>query len=186
MALLSCASVEVLQVENEYGSIGIEREGLEGIRFYRPALHVWLVYSTPSEQVDLVETTKTRKIGDTVETTRDVRTSHRGLAARFVMLPDYTQEYVIRSSSGMGSASASVMLADGWNLTAFSDQSDSQVDELVTSLGRPVASIGPALKGGFEVDDDQFEGPGLYRIHVGTAGKISLGERVIDLGPKHP
>ncbi|HZO08642.1 MAG TPA: hypothetical protein VFC77_04645, partial [Myxococcota bacterium] len=51
-----------------------------------------------------------------------------------VWLPDASQEYAIRVRSGLGTATASATLANGWNLVAFGGSQDSRIPETIEAL----------------------------------------------------
>jgi hypothetical protein len=55
----SCSNLKVVQIENEYGSVGKKVDAnASGIRFYRPALHVWILPDNPAENIG----TKTEEV----------------------------------------------------------------------------------------------------------------------------
>lgn len=193
LTLLSgCASVHVYPVANDYGSRGRTLSDDEaGLRFFRPAPHVWITRVAPSDKVNVEQTTVTEnefetsagerppavRKATTISTTGS--TAEVGYQAQLVMLPDYTQEYAIQWKSGLGSASTSATLQEGWNLTALTVNSDSQIDEMITSVATPVATVAAAAAG-IEADPE-FQGPGLYRLRAEPDGTLRLGELVMAL-----
>jgi len=70
-----------------------------------------------------------------------------------VWLPDESQEYAISVRSGLGTATASATLANGWNLVAFGEARDSRVPETIEALtgalaaGAAAAAPAPGPKG---------------------------------------
>jgi hypothetical protein len=89
------------------------------------------------------------------------------------VLPDFSQEYVIKWRAGAGSVNTQFELTDGWNLTGFNSTADSQLDEAITN----VLSSNPANR----LEPAGFKGAGLYRLKVDGDGNISLGELVLPL-----
>ena len=70
-----------------------------------------------------------------------------------VWLPDESQEYAISVRSGLGTATASATLANGWNLVAFGEARDSRIPETIEALsgalaaGSAAAAPAPGPKG---------------------------------------
>jgi hypothetical protein len=203
LATTGCASVTVTPINNQTGSIGKQLKATDsGVRFYRPALHIWITESAPPEKVNVVtqtdetttpntqdsehkntqtnqgtasEDTTTTRSGNSVKSTRVLTAStiNKVYTATFMMLPDYSQEYIIQWKPGIGSVTPSFTLADGWNLTGFASTIDSKLSEFVTSLA---AAGGAGLS-----TNAAFKGPGLYRMKIDSSGKISLGEMILSL-----
>lgn len=159
--LCGCASVRVYPVKNDHGSVGKElRADDSGVRFYRPALYVWITKAPVSETKG--------KGADAAEAP---------YSGKVVVLPDFRQEYVVQWKSGTGSVNPNFTLTDGWNLTAFNSSADSKLSEMVGSLG----TLAAAFVGEFTREDDVA---GLYRLNVDKEGNLSLGDRVLSLPPK--
>ena len=67
--------------------------------------------------------------------------NERGLCQDSVVwLPDESQEYAITVRSGLGTATASATLANGWNLVAFGGASDSRIPETIEALTGALAT----------------------------------------------
>ncbi len=198
---LACASVTVKQVQNSTGSTGLTlTSDSSGVRFYRPKPHVWITRAVPPDKVNVEsKQTKTTEAtpgsmtkttehpgppkevlkensDGTIETTEGYVKSSMGTTyeAKIVFLPDYSQEFVVQWKSGLGSASPSFTLTDGWNLTAFDSTVDSKAAELVTSVGTVAAA-------GLLAGSTNFQGPGLYQLDEDASGKLELGELVLPL-----
>ena len=193
-----CASVTVSQVKNNYGSTGANYE--KGVRFYRPALHIWILPADPLEKVNTVSTsqteTMTTKKGEgvapkddanhssTENTTQTVGTqivsTAKGWKTQLVMLPDFSQEYVIDWSSGAGNITANFTLTDGWNLTGFNSSSDSKTTEKAAAALAAIATIVAAAAAALE-ESPEWKGPGLYRLDPQPDGTLKLGKRILAL-----
>jgi hypothetical protein len=95
------------------------------------------------------------------------------LNASVISLPDRTQEYVLRSTIGIGAVEMSATLEGGWNLTALGANIDSKVPETINAItaaaqATRAASLQPSplpLK------------LGLYQI-IFTAGKVSSLKKI--------
>jgi hypothetical protein len=202
LGLCACASVTVRPVKNGEGSKGVDLDAKEsGVRFYRPALHVWLTRAAPSDKVGVVTTeegvtledsheskppsppnTATQKNAKTNKTTSIRSTQGESIVAQFVMLPDLTQEYIVQWNAGIGSVNPNFSLADGWNLTSFNSTVDSKANEHLTAaaaVGTAIASFGAAGAGAF-TNDPNYKGPGLYKMEFST-GHYSLGAQILAL-----
>lgn len=57
-----------------------------------------------------------------------------------VWLPDESQQYAISVRSGLGTASASATLANGWNLVSFGEARDSRIPETIEALSGTLAT----------------------------------------------
>lgn len=56
LIFLGCGSIKVIPVKNDFGSSGkVLNEKEAGVRFYRPSLHVWISYETPSDKINFEE-----------------------------------------------------------------------------------------------------------------------------------
>ncbi len=181
----SCATVDVYPVANEYGSKG-KNVGADasGIRFFRPAPHVWLTKAPASDKVNTAQTvTKDSSVaGKETTSTATVSTATDGYSATVVMLPDYSKEYIVQWSAGMGSVTPNLTLAEGWNLTAFNSTVNSTGATLLDStIGKTITAIGTVAAAGALTSDQDFKGPGLYRLAIDSKGLYSLGEMVLPL-----
>jgi hypothetical protein len=186
-AISGCASVSVKRVTNDYGSAGIELGADDGgVRFFRPALHVWITSNPPSDKINVAvdeksstttqgKDTLTKKSTATLPAT--VVTSY---SASLVMLPDYSQEYVIQWKAGSGAVKPQFALADGWNLTSFTSDIDSKTAENIGAISGAITSVAGAAAGAL-VNHPNFRGPGLYRLEISKTGRYSLGEQVLGL-----
>ena len=186
---LGCAQIIVRQVKNESGSVGMEIKPGEtsGVRFFRPALHVWITVAAPSEKVNIAtqvkgtteEKTDVSKIKTTsTDTTTSVVpiTPNPSYSAKFETLPDYSQEYIIQWQAGFGSVKPAFDLDGGWNLTKFASEVDSKTAENLTAVSSLVTSAAGALTA-----DPNFSGAGLYKMKVDSEGRWSLGQKVLSL-----
>ncbi len=73
------------------------------------------------------------------------------LEASIIYLSDYTQAIYARPRSGFGSSNLSLSLSNG-QLTAFGQQTDTKLPELVTSLSGLITARGTAEKASAEAD----------------------------------
>ena len=82
------------------------------------------------------------------------------LQTSVISLPNKTQEYVLRSTVGVGAAEMSATLEGGWNLTQVGTKIDSKVPETITALTGALQAAGGigVLRTSLLLD------PGLYRI----------------------
>jgi len=135
-AIPGCANVFVRPIANEHGSPGKEgSETSRGVRFYRPAPHLLL-------------TREVVRVGGAESVPVD--------KATIVLLPDYSQEFVIQWRPGFGNVAPKFTLQDGWNLTSFDSRVESEGAAAlggVADLLRAVPMVGPARGAG---------APGLY------------------------
>ncbi len=176
--LSACASVSVTQIENAKGSTGIEvKNDTSGVRFYRPAPYLWITQADPPKDVN-VETFREelRETGSEIitETTSVRPLGGPRYTAQIVMLPDYSQEYIVQWKAGIGSVKPSVSLADGWNLSSFGAEVDSKVSDTIGA----VASLGGTVADAVDFMGQDFK-PGLYRIEINDGdGTLTLGDPV--------
>ena len=129
-----CASVQVVPVQNETGSEGRVLGHEAGVRFYRPALYVWITASP-------------RKKGDPVE-----------YEAKIVVLPDFSEEYAIQWKTGLGSVNPRFELTDGWN------PGPHHIRSMAEALGRrpPASRYSPDMsKHAYQGTDDNI--PDYYK-----------------------
>ena len=151
----ACASLRVIPVQNEFGSRGKPLAPDEaGVRFYRPALYVWITAPPPEKEGEPVE-----------------------YSAKIVTLPDYSQEYAIQWRTRLGSVSPSFRLADGWNLTEFNSKADARAPDLIRAVTDAVVDLG-SFVGGRKA---AVLTPGLYRLQADERGILTLGPRVFGL-----
>ncbi len=148
-----CAGVQVVPVQNETGSEGRVVGDEAGVRFYRPALYVWITAPPPEK-------------GERV-----------AYEAKIVVLPDFSKEYAIRWRTGLGSVNPRFELTDGWNLTAFNSRADSAAATVIREATGTVVELGSAIGGR---QGERLE-PGLYRLEVDGNGDLSLGKRAFGL-----
>ena len=58
--MAGCASIKVYPIQNDYGSTGRPHDDHdEGVRFYRPAPHVWITKVAPPDEVNIITRTDT-------------------------------------------------------------------------------------------------------------------------------
>ena len=130
----------------------------DGIRFYRPAPYI-LVSPTLDEK------------GNIVGTEMSIR-----------YLPDYRQEYVVRSWTFIGSVTMKPGLTDGWNLVALESSVDPKFAETVTALVG-AAKLGMPMTPQGVQPPSTAPVPGLYKLILPTKenefprieGPISFG-----------
>jgi len=129
------------------------RERDRGIRYYRPKPYLLItpfrdgknVQSLPSEYVSI-----------------DLQ-----------YLPDFSEEYSLHITTGLGQAKINVTLDDGWNLTKIDQDLDSNFDDNVAAVADAIAKFVPT---GSNSTPKEF---------VVQATNIPLGyyESVINIGP---
>jgi hypothetical protein len=181
VTITGCASVTVQPVANSFGSKGATLKADEtGVRFYRPALYVWITRTQPSDKVNV--TTVQDKKGDRTTTSTTSLDTEPGYSATVVVLPDLSQEYIIQWNAGMGSVNPHFELSDGWNLKAFDSKVETKTAENITAVTGTITSIGKLAAGGLLAKSSDFKGAGLYRVKVAPGtGALSLGELVLGL-----
>lgn len=186
---VGCARVKVLPVANSYGSVGKTLSGDDsGIRFYRPAPHVWITSAAPPDKVNLVVDEKVEKdttkkgMETTTTTTATVSTAGKGYTARLVMLPDYSQEYIVQWKAGIGNVTPKFTLSEGWNLTSFDSRVESRFAETLKESVGAITNLAPLAAGGLlTAPGSTFQGAGLYRLEVDARGRLALGDLVMGL-----
>ncbi|MEM8680875.1 MAG: hypothetical protein AAGF97_16115 [Planctomycetota bacterium] len=103
-----------------------------GIRYYRPKPYLLLTPVESQVRVHGRELTEVTTTGEYVQLQLDY-------------LPDFSEEYAITITPGLGTAEVGITLEDGWNLTQISQDLDSQTDEnveAISDLVDAVASVG--------------------------------------------
>lgn len=119
-ALSGCANVFVRPIANEHGSPGKKgSESARGVRFYRPAPYLLL-------------TREVVRVGGDEAVPVD--------KATIVLLPDYSQEFVIQWWPGFGNVAPKFTLEDGWNLTSFDSRVESEGAAALASLADLLAA----------------------------------------------
>ena len=113
-----------------------------GIRYYRPAPYLLVTRSADAE-------------------------TKGALQLNILYLPDKSQEYAIRTTSGLGSVTADVTLEHGWNLIGINRTIDSKIPETITSLGSLMSALPLVTKAIGQTLD-----PGLYKIIFDEKGDI--------------
>lgn len=165
--LTGCGSVKVMRIQNDFSTVGVKIKGskdeYEGVRFYRPAPHVWITCIPPSDKVNIITETEGPEKAPTKQTIRTL--SGKSYAATLVMLPDFSQEYIIKWKSGFfGSVQPNFALSDGWNLNSFNSVINSGVTAALSA--GVIAPISTTFSFG-ELKEDKtsnFKGAGLYRL----------------------
>ncbi len=116
----------------------------DGLRFYRPDLYL------------LVTKDKEENLQTTV-----------------ISLPNKNEEYVLRTTAGIGAVEMSAKLEGGWNLTEIGSKIDSKVPETITALTGVAQAAGgiAALRSSLPLK------PGLYRIEF-DGGKVNKLKRI--------
>lgn len=103
----------------------------DGLRFYRPDLYLLVTMDKDS-----------------------------ALQTSVISLPNRSQEYVLRTTAGLGATSLSATLEGGWNLTELGSTVDTKVPETITALaGAPILTAFRNVEG-----EQQSLKPGLYRF----------------------
>lgn len=176
-----CANVTVKPVANSFGSKGVALEANEaGVRFYRPTPYVWITRTQPSDKVNVV-TVEEKKGEKTTKSTVSLDTEP-GYSATIVVLPDFSQEYIIQWNAGIGSVNPHFELSDGWNLKAFDSKVETKTAENIQAVTGTITSLGKLAAGGLLAKSTEFKGAGLYRLKMAPGtGTLSLGELVLGL-----
>lgn len=91
-----------------------------GVRFYRPKPYLLIKQA--------VDTSGNEKPGF--------------VTLEMVTMPDFSEEYSIHVSSGLGTNNTSITLDDGWKLSKLDVDIDSQFDENVKAISDLVGSVG--------------------------------------------
>ena len=87
----------------------------------------------------------------------------KDLEYKTLVLPNMTEEYVVRVRPGIGAVKTSVNLTDGWNLSSVGAEVDSKVPETITALTGVAGMIMKAAVGGEPAEKPALK-PGLYKI----------------------
>ncbi len=171
IVFLGCAVVKVYPIKNTTGSSGRDvKENEPGVRFYRPALHVWITAAAPPDKVNTEKVTT----GAPPKTTETITSLlPKAFTAQLVMLPDLSKEFIVQWRAGIGTARPKVTLSDGWNLTNIEAETQQKVVEAVTSLGGLFTEL--------VAKDPNFKGAGLYRMEFVKDKGWKLGEQVMSL-----
>ncbi|MEM0924948.1 MAG: hypothetical protein AAGJ83_02830 [Planctomycetota bacterium] len=135
-----------------------------GIRYYRPKPYLRIEPAGESVTEGRV----------TTETPSD-----EFVAIALEYLPDFSEEYAIEVTPGLGTADVEIGLSDGWNLTSINQDLDSQFDENVTAiadLARAAAGFVPTSGDG---EKSRAAGasppPGSQQKFVVSATNVPLG-----------
>ena len=138
-----------------------------GIRYYRPKPYLKI---TPFDQV----------------TTLSDESSVTGLSDEMVKLeleylPDFTEEYSLEVTPGLGTADVQITLDKGWNLTQLNQDLDSKFDENLTAVTGLLSALAPsgvvAAPGGRQTSlDESKDGPvpSAYKSVV-RASNVPIG-----------
>lgn len=110
-----------------------------------------------------------------------------------VYMPDFTEEYSIHIRSGLGINHTSFKLQDGWNLTEFDVNIDSQFNENVSAIADLMRSIPQSPAGGGAPGSMTVRATnvpmGLYEAVVSRGGdgkKRLYGFRYVGFMPYEP
>lgn len=90
-----------------------------GVRYYRPKPYLLV---TPAGEGE--------------------KTSDRFVQLKLEYLPDFSEEYSISVTPGLGTAEVDFTLEDGWRLTSLNQKLDSQFDENVGAIADLVGAVG--------------------------------------------
>ncbi|WP_417375654.1 hypothetical protein [Gimesia maris] len=131
----------------------------KGIRYYRPKPYL-LVEPAGSETTNTDKKTSTKTPSDEY------------VSISMEYMPDFSEEYSINVSPGLGSAKVNVALTDGWNLTSLNQELDSQFDENV----KAVAELTKAASGFIQTGGSPTKGPaGSTRKWVVKSTNVPIG-----------
>ncbi len=135
----------------------------QGVRYYRPKPYL------------LVEPSGTTVTDSKKNVT--LSPSDEFVSIRLEYLPDFSEEYAINVSPGLGDADVKITLEDGWNLTSLNQDLDSQFDENVTAISDLAkAAAGFVPSGGPENRSGDRGGPlGSSRKFVVPATNVPIG-----------
>ena len=147
ITLTGCPRVKVNRLTNHDDTTA------EGIRFYRPIPYL-AVSHTESEPGK----------------SEDMKTNFS-----IVWLPDMSQEYTIRASSGLGTVSYKPTLENGWKLTGLDVNLESKATDILTV----VASLVPKPTGRATTPGGKELSPGMYRF-------IFMNGQIIGVDWEHP
>lgn len=121
----------------------------KGIRFYRPKPYIFIGPAPPT-------TSSSSKNEPDGQTSAGGRHSGDRLAAwtaatdpapamsvviRLEYLPDYSEEYSIRVTPGLGQSELNVSLQNGWNLTSVDAKTDQRYAEILGSLAQLLSAV---------------------------------------------
>lgn len=105
-----------------------------GVRYYRPKPYL-LVSAADTEQV-----TKLDDKGKPSEITS--KATDQFVTLQLQYLPDFSEEYAITVTPGIGTAEVELKLENGWNLTSINQTLDSKLPENIESVSKLVSAIG--------------------------------------------
>lgn len=100
-----------------------------GVRYYRPKPYLLV---TPSGETKLDDKGKPSSVSP----------SDQFVSIEVRYLPDFSEEYSINVTPGLGSANVKIELADGWNLTSLNQELDTQFDENVKAIAELTKAAG--------------------------------------------
>jgi hypothetical protein len=104
-------------------------DGDEGIRYYRPKPYLFLAPSGSTKLDDKGKPT-------------EVSPSDQFVSIELRYLPDFTEEYSINVTPGLGTATVNIGLQDGWNLTSINQTLDSNFDDNVKAVAELTKAVG--------------------------------------------
>lgn len=128
-----------------------------GVRYYRPKPYLLI---TPA-----VETAGS---GEAAVSTP----SDKYVTLELKYLPDFSEEYSINVSPGLGVANVEISLEEGWNLTGINQQLDSKFSENLQAVGSLIGAVAP--KGLIGTADEGETPPGTVK-QVVAARNIPIG-----------
>lgn len=182
LIFLGCGSIKVIPVKNDFGSSGkVLNEKEAGVRFYRPSLHVWISYETPSDKINFEEQSES---ADKVTKKKVISTAIKSYKATFVMLPDFAQEYIIKWRPGIfGSVTPKFTLYEGWNLSGFESTINTGMTAAFTASLQEIATAPISGLGFGPIEKEPtFKGAGIYRMEFDKETKNwKLGPLVFKL-----
>ena len=103
----------------------------KGIRYYRPK---------PYLKIEPINTSTAVTSNNTTRVTTTPGDEFVSISLEY--LPDFSEEYSINVTPGLGSATVSVGLENGWNLQTINQELDSQFNENVAALSNLAGSLG--------------------------------------------
>lgn len=127
----------------------------EGIRFYRPEPYLLVTKEVSKQNDQIVEK----------------------YISKIIWLPNNIDEYVIKTQTGIGVVKYNVTLTDGWQLTSFGNERDTQVPQTITAVTGALTGLlkiaAEGLDGSGTVTKKEDIVPGLYRFTFDKNGHIN-------------
>ncbi|MFM7169022.1 MAG: hypothetical protein ACKO3T_27610 [Planctomycetaceae bacterium] len=100
----------------------------KGVRYYRPKPYLMVTSAQITKETSGVKTTET---------------DPRSVIIEVKYLPDFSEEYSINTTPGLGSANVKLTLTEGWNLTEVNQDLDSKVQETLQAAATLAGAVAP-------------------------------------------